>query len=219
MTAHPYSAEQTAELWRLWRIARDEGLQPASPFVACRGSVFTSARHRVLIVGQAPYGFGPVEPYAEASIIEAVARDEILEGTEPFRPRSAFWKFFDAIARKPRSATWSNLAKIGGASANPGIRLFALQKRLCAELLVTELVHLAPDVAVFLTGNMYAEIIENVVAPLDSPKWERTKDAWMTRWSHSGQATEVVWTFHPSRKSAERRQCVLDVIAARMPRT
>ena len=127
---------------------------------------------RVLYVGRATRDFGAshLDGFSGAAAGASRVVDEWF-----MRGGSGFWQFIRAILKRiaedcgqpgealPARLAWSNLAKIGNLTGNPGGRSLREQQELCIEALTMEIEAFKPTAILIATTN-YAE--KEVVFPL-----------------------------------------------------
>jgi len=117
------------------------------------------------------------------------------------KPSSAFWRFWRKLHEIGSPVIWTNLAKIGTITRNPGCAVLDAQKELACETLKAEICEYKPSLVV-ITGDYAKNIIYSIWPQKDwtISEYDRTT-CWIRR---DSLRPSVLWVDHPERKRKER---------------
>ena len=190
----------------------------AAPFLStpATDAYKAGSRGTVMLVGKATSGRNTLDdaPVALAYDVETVKRrtpavfNEVVKSVET----SPFLRFGQRLSKDVAEAAgpksepfenliWTNLAKIGMQSGNPGGPYLKAQMELAVETLAAEIAYYRPSLVVTAVHDFGYGPLRRAIPEL----WEdgpHKQASWPTYWSQSARngRPAVLWTMHPERK-------------------
>jgi hypothetical protein len=194
------------QLWREW-IKLHSSLEErykgvAAPFLSAASK--KKRQRRILVVGKATAGDWWLGSYRKSLVrsTDEAIRDRLSRNRELVRSEGnhgAFWRFFCALVDRDSDpefdgVIWSNFAKIGTKSGNPGKSLLSAQSDLAERTLRREITEYKPALVVIVTGTYAGEFINHALERTnrDWKKSGKDRDTWWTKGKPS-----FLWTRHP----------------------
>ncbi len=221
----------TEELWQrslnVYSEMKKAGIQVAAPFVGFRPKGFPGLKKSVLYVGKATKSPCEVEKFDAALEVSAedafeqsasFARTIFVHRAQSQKSGPSFWGFANELGSalggtELSNVSWSNLARIGIWSGNPGDAgplALELQTQFAIEILRREIEVLQPDLIVFVTNNYAKKTMLPAIGDPGDADWEKSEllgmgadDVWWRE--RTGSVPAILWMRHPQGCPVEKR--------------